>query len=340
MIIMDVDTIVENREDRDRLIGEVAVLDKVGKLLTLGNTELATIKQIAEYFGVPEDNIQRTYQRHKNEIDLDGVKHASSEEIIKFLIEPIQPKIKSKVQLRNMNGKKIIDGIVVPNRGMKLFQKRAILRIGMLLKKSEVAAELRTILVNKVEVLENIPQNNGKTILENNLNLIETEKELRSKWGKAIAEGDNLMANLYATQLTNLLMENRKMLNNTISAQNFVISTFNYNRSLTNVLKGTGITARMINNYLVKNGYLVRRKRPDGINNNPYPTEKIPSNYYSLNTVKYGAVVKNGITIINQHTEDNLKWKPEGIKFILDILTKARFIKIEDNKIIKLKDVK
>ena len=119
MIIMDVDTIVENREDRDRLIGEVAVLDKVGKLLTLGNTELATIKQIAEYFGVPEDNIQRTYQRHKNEIDLDGVKHASSEEIIKFLIEPIQPKIKSKVQLRNMNGKKIIDGIVVPNRGMK-----------------------------------------------------------------------------------------------------------------------------------------------------------------------------------------------------------------------------
>ena len=340
MIIMDVDTIVENREDRDRLIGEVAVLDKVGKLLTLGNTELATIKQIAEYFGVPEDNIQRTYQRHKNEIDLDGVKHASSEEIIKFLIEPIQPKIKSKVQLRNMNGKKIIDGIVVPNRGMKLFQKRAILRIGMLLKKSEVAAELRTILVNKVEVLENTPQNNGKTILENNLNLIETEKEIRDKWGKAIAEGDNLMANVYATQLTGLLMQNRKMLNNTISTQNFVISTFNYNRSLTKILKGTEITARMINNYLVKNGYLVRRKRPDGINNNPYPTEKIPSNYYSLNTVKYGAVVKNGITIINQHTEDNLKWKPEGIKFILDILTKARFIKIEDNKIIKLKDVK
>ena len=340
MIIMDVDTIVENREDRDRLIGEVAVLDKVGKLLTLGNTELATIKQIAEYFGVPEDNIQRTYQRHKNEIDLDGVKHASSEEIIKFLIEPIQPKIKSKVQLRNMNGKKIIDGIVVPNRGMKLFQKRAILRIGMLLKKSKVAAELRTILVNKVEVLENTPQNNCKTIVENNFDLIETEKEIRYKWGKAIAEGDNLMANVYATQLNSLLMENRKILNNTISTQNFVISTFNYNRSLTKVLKGTGITTRMVNNYLVKNGYMVRRKRPDGINNNPYPTEKIPSNYYSLKTVKYGAVVKNGITIINQHTEDDLKWKPEGIKFILDILTKARFIKIEDNKIIKLKDVK
>lgn len=340
MIIMDVDTIVENREDRDKLIGEVAVLDKVGKLLTLGNTELATIKQIAEYFGVPEDNIQRTYQRHKNEIDLDGVKHASSEEIIKFLIEPIQPKIKSKVQLRNMNGKKIIDGIVVPNRGMKLFQKRAILRIGMLLKKSEVAAELRTILVNKVEVLENTPQNNGKTIVENNFNLIETEKEIRDKWGKAIAEGDNLMANVYATQLASLLTENNKMLNNTISTQNFVINTFNYNRSLTKIFEGTGITARMINNYLVKNGYLVRRKRPNGINNNPYPTDKIKSSCYSIKTVQYGAVVKNGITIINKHTEDDLKWTPEGIKFILDTLIEAGFIKIVENKIIKLKDVK
>ena len=210
----------------------------------------------------------------------------------------------------------------------------------MLLKKSEVAAELRTILVNKVEVLENTTQNNNKTIVQNTINLIEDEKELRSKWGKAIAEGDNLMANLYATQLTNLLMENRKMLNNTISAQNFVISTFNYNRSLTNVLKGTGITARMINNYLVKNGYLVRRKRPDGINNNPYPTDKIKSSCYSIKTVQYGAVVKNGITIINNHTEDDLKWTPEGIKFILDTLIEAGFIKIVENKIIKLKDVK
>lgn len=339
MIIMDVDTIVENREDRDRLIGEVAVLDKVGKLLTLGNTELATIKQIAEYFGVPEDNIQRTYQRHKNEIDLDGVKHASSEEIIKFLIEPIQPKIKSKVQLRNMNGKKIIDGIVVPNRGMKLFQKRAILRIGMLLKKSEVAAELRTILVNKVEVLENTPQNNGKTILENNLNLIENEKEIRDKWAKAIAEGDNLMASVYATQLANLLAENNKMLNNTISTQDFVISTFNYNRSLTRIFEGTGITARMINKYLIENGYLVRRKRPNGINNNPYPTNKVKPSCYSIKTVQYGAVVKNGETIISSHTEDNLKWTPEGIKFILDTLIEAGFIKIVENKIIKLKDI-
>lgn len=332
-MIMNMETILTKKQ-REENIGKIEVLDKVGKLLSLGKTEFSTVKQIAEYYGVSEDNIQRTYQRHKNEIDLDGVKHESSEEIMKKLIEHgVQLKIE------NMSGKKIVDGITIPNRGMKLFPKRAVLRIGMLLRDSKVAAELRSRLLNIVEAAENTPQNNGKTIVENNLNLIETEKEIRDKLAKAIAEGDNLMASVYATQLANLLAENNKMLNNTISTQNFVINTFNYNRSLTRIFEGTGITARMINKYLIENGYLVRRRRPNGINNNPYPTNKVKPSCYSIKTVQYGAVVKNGETIISSHTEDNLKWTPEGIKFILDTLIEAGFIKIVENKIIKLKDI-
>lgn len=321
------------KEQREENIGKIEVLDKVGKLLSLGKTEFSTVKQVSEYYGVGEEAIQSVYKRHKNEIDSDGVKHESSEEIIRLIVHNEQLKIES------MSGKKIVDGIVIPNRGMKLFSKRAVLRIGMLLRDSKVAAELRTRLLNIYEAGENTPQNNGKTIVENNLNLIETEKEIRDKLAKAIAEGDNLMASVYATQLANLLAENNKMLNNTISTQDFVISTFNYNRSLTRIFEGTGITARMINKYLIENGYLVRRKRPNGINNNPYPTNKVKPSCYSIKTVQYGAVVKNGETIISSHTEDNLKWTPEGIKFILDTLIEAGFIKIVENKIIKLKDI-
>ena len=354
------------KEQREENIGKIEVLDKVGKLLSIGKTEFSTVKQIAQYFEVSEDSIQRTYQRHKNEIDSDGVKHESSEEIIRLIVHNEQLKIESmsgkkivdgvkhesseeimkkliehgvQLKIESMSGKKIVDGITIPNRGMKLFSKRAVLRIGMLLRDSKVAAELRTRLLNIYEAGENTPQNNGKTIVENNLNLIETEKEIRDKWGKAIAEGDNLMANVYATQLASLLTENNKMLNNTISTQNFVINTFNYNRSLTRIFEGTGITARMINKYLIENGYLVRRRRPNGINNNPYPTNKVKPSCYSIKTVQYGAVVKNGETIISSHTEDNLKWTPEGIKFILDTLIEAGFIKIVENKIIKLKDI-
>lgn len=353
------------KKQREENIGKIEVLDKVGKLLSLGKTEFSTVKQIAEYFGVSEEAIQKVYQRHKNEIDLDGVKHEPSEEIIKLIVhdvqlrnenmsgkknidgvkhEPSEEIIKlivhnEQLKIESFSGKKVVDGIVVPNRGMKLFPKRAVLRIGMLLRDSKVAAELRSRLLNIVEAAENTPQNNGKTIVENNLNLIETEKEIRDKLAKAIAEGDNLMASVYATQLANLLAENNKMLNNTISTQNFVINTFNYNRSLTRIFEGTGITARMINKYLIENGYLVRRKRPNGINNNPYPTNKVKPSCYSIKTVQYGAVVKNGETIISSHTEDNLKWTPEGIKFILDTLIEAGFIKIVENKIIKLKDI-
>ena len=326
------------KKQREENIGKIEVLDKVGKLLSIGKTEFSTVKQIAEYYGVGEEAIQSVIKRHRNELNEDGLKKCTRDNIKLVMSNANITKINSG---KRGFSKYLIDDyeLVIGGFGTTLFPKRAVLRIGMLLRDSKVAAELRTRLLNIYEAAENTPQNNGKTIVENNLNLIETEKEIRDKLAKAIAEGDNLMASVYATQLANLLAENNKMLNNTISTQDFVISTFNYNRSLTRIFEGTGITARMINKYLIENGYLVRRKRPNGINNNPYPTNKVKPSCYSIKTVQYGAVVKNGETIISSHTEDNLKWTPEGIKFILDTLIEAGFIKIVENKIIKLKDI-
>ena len=332
-MIMNMETILTKKQ-REENIGKIEVLDKVGKLLSLGKTEFSTLKQVSEYFGVPEETIKTVIARHRNELNTDGLKCYNIDEINKSFNMKLLSQ-ERHIKVISIDGEKI----TIPNRGITLFSKRAVLRIGMLLRDSKVAAELRSRLLNIVEAAENTPQNNGKTIVENNLNLIETEKEIRDKLAKAIAEGDNLMASVYATQLANLLAENNKMLNNTISTQDFVISTFNYNRSLTRIFEGTGITARMINKYLIENGYLVRRKRPNGINNNPYPTNKVKPSCYSIKTVQYGAVVKNGETIISSHTEDNLKWTPEGIKFILDTLIEAGFIKIVENKIIKLKDI-
>ena len=362
---MNMETILTKKQ-REENIGKIEVLDKVGKLLSLGKTEFSTVKQIAEYYGVGEEAIQSVYKRHKNEIDLDGVKHESSEEIIKLIVhdeqlrnenmsgkknidgvkhepsEEIIRLIEHGVQLKieSFSGKKVVDGIVVPNRGMKLFPKRAVLRIGMLLRDSKVAAELRSRLLNIVEAAENTPQNNGKTIVENNLNLIETEKELRSKWGKAIAEGDNLMANVYATQLTNLLMENRKVLNNTITIQDFVINNgFDYNRSLTRIFKDTGITANCINNYLISCGYLVRKRHPQGICNNPYPTDKLDPSCYTLKQKVYGECKYKG-EIIKQHTENEMRYTPEGIKFIINLLVQQGFIRINNNNVEVLKEIK
>ena len=328
--------IIEKREDREKYITKIDTLDKVGKLLSLGKTELSTIKQIAEYFGVGEETIKTVIIRHKQELIKDGLKCYTYDELNKrFIVNLLYQAQHTKTI--DINGEKII----IPNRGLLLFPKRAVLRIGMLLRDSKVAAELRSRLLNIYEAAENTPQNNNKTIVQNTINLIEAEKELRNKWGKAIAEGDLLMGNLYATQLTNLLIENREVLNNTITIQSFVINNgFDYNRSLTKIFKDTGITANCINNYLISNGYLVRKIHPQGICNNPYPTDKLDPSYYTLKQKKYGEREYKG-EIIKQHIENEMRYTPEGIKFIINLLVQQGFIRIDNNNNVEvLKEIR
>ena len=335
---MNMETILTKKQ-REENIGKIEVLDKVGKLLSLGKTEFSTVKQIAQYYKVGEEAIQSVIKRHRNELNEDGLKKCTRDNIKLVISNANITKINSG---KRGFSKYLIDDdeLVIGGFGTTLFPKRAVLRIGMLLRDSKVAAELRSKLLNIVEAAENTPQNNNKTIVQNTVDSIETEKELRSKWGKAIAEGDNLMANLYATQLTNLLMENRKVLNNTITIQDFVINNgFDYNRSLTRIFKDTGITANCINNYLISCGYLVRRRHPQGICNNPYPTDKLDPSCYTLKQKVYGECKYKGETI-KQHTENEMRYTPEGIKFIINLLVQQGFIRINNNNIEVLKEIK
>ena len=335
---MNMETILTKKQ-REENIGKIEVLDKVGKLLSLGKTEFSTVKQIAEYYKVGEEAIQSVIKRHRNELNEDGLKKCTRDNIKLVISNANITKINSG---KRGFSKYLIDDdeLVIGGFGTTLFPKRAVLRIGMLLRDSKVAAELRSQLLNIVEAAENTPQNNNKTIVQNTVDSIETEKELRSKWGKAIAEGDNLMANLYATQLTNLLMENRKVLNNTITIQDFVINNgFDYNRSLTRIFKDTGITANCINNYLINSGYLVRRRHPQGICNNPYPTDKLDPSCYTLKQKVYGECKYKGETI-KQHIENEMRYTPEGIKFIINLLVQQGFIRINNNNVEVLKEIK
>lgn len=333
---MNMENVIFTTEQIKKNINKVEVLDQVGKLLSLGKTELSTVKQVSEYYGVGEEAIQSVIKRHRIELSKDGVKCYKVDDMNKMFTLDILSQAQHTKTI-DINGEKI----TLPNRGLSLFPKRAVLRIGMLLRDSKVAAELRSRLLNIYEAAENTSQNNGKTIVQNTINLIEAEKELRNKWGKAIAEGDLLMGNLYATQLTNLLIENREVLNNTITIQSFVINNgFDYNRSLTRIFKDTSITANCINNYLISNGYLVRKRHPQGICNNPYPTDKLDPSYYTLKQKVYGECKYKG-EIIKQHTENEMRYTPEGIKFIINLLVQQGFIKIDNNNNVEvLKEIR
>jgi uncharacterized coiled-coil DUF342 family protein len=106
----------------------ISVLDKVSHLDTLEQTEFATFKQVCEFFQVPPQAIKSLVFDHKEELLLDGYKVFLKKELQKFLKGTFE----------------------IPNRGLALFPRRAVLRIAMLLRDSPIARNIRTYLL-KVE---------------------------------------------------------------------------------------------------------------------------------------------------------------------------------------------
>ncbi|EDS77076.1 conserved hypothetical protein [Clostridium botulinum C str. Eklund] len=119
--------LTEQEELREKLIGKIEVLDKVKQLLLLPDTKFATTKQVAEYYETTEENIRQIKTRFKNELSEDGVKTIRG-------IKKVQEITKGSLQ----NVTTVIT----------IYSRRAVLRVGMLLRDSEVAKEVRTQLLN------------------------------------------------------------------------------------------------------------------------------------------------------------------------------------------------
>jgi hypothetical protein len=99
--------------------------------------------------------------------------------------------------------------------------------------------------------------------------------------------------------------------------RNFVIDKFSDSDiSLTKVF-GDIISAKIINEWLISNGYCVRMRHPNGICDNPVPTKKIPSDFFKVVERKYGPRDDKG-----PHTELETRFNVKGMFFILDLLKK------------------
>lgn len=179
--------LLDNRQFRDKCVGRYEVLEKVKKLVLLPGTELATINQVAEYYStycgdnggedniITSDGIRKIYSRHKEELDSDGTYLKGYKDFL----------IGHDVTLENFKGKSVVTytsgmKIEIPNRGIRVFSRRAILRIGMLLQDSAVAKEVRSQLLNIEE----------KASPEVKVQDIQEEQRLMLNVGMAYASGD------------------------------------------------------------------------------------------------------------------------------------------------------
>ena len=186
------ETMISNKELQEQYISRVDVLDKVKDLFLIPAMECMTMKQVADYYEVPIEAVRKCHRRNKDELEQDGVrKHSVSD--IRNSIGTKCPNLKMPYE----KGSMIIEidentKIVVPNVGVILFPKRAILRVGMLLRDSVIAKEVRTQLLNIVEVAQ---EEKPEIITQE----IQKEEDLLLNISKAFATG-NVMKLMTAMQ--------------------------------------------------------------------------------------------------------------------------------------------
>jgi hypothetical protein len=165
--------LLESKELRNQLVERMDVLEKVKSLILISNTELSTIKQVSQYYEVSEEAIKTIVFRHEDELLFDGIKKLSGVETKEYLVS-------CNLQPTNFKGYFEADGLKFANKTNTLIPRRAILRIGMLLRDSLIAKEIRTQLLNIEE----------KTTTETKLLDINEEQKLQIEVGMAYGSGN------------------------------------------------------------------------------------------------------------------------------------------------------
>ena len=163
--------LLNNKNERDIIMNEerLDVLDKVKELVMLkGTDEYMTTKQVADYYEVGLEAVKSITKRHKEELETNGYSYMKKSEITLIVHnEPIE----------------------IPNRGTGIFTRRAILNVGMLLTESPIAEEVRNLLLDNHEQLNNINKklDNGEEITKEDIDksdplyFVNREKELRQQ---------------------------------------------------------------------------------------------------------------------------------------------------------------
>jgi len=121
------DSLIESKSLRESVIDRTDVLDKVKALTMLPDDLNVSIEQSAEYYGVGKEAVNSLIKDNREELESDGLKVLKGDELM---------------SLKDM-------GVIGKNSSsFTIIPRRAILRIGMLLRDSLVARTVRDLLLN------------------------------------------------------------------------------------------------------------------------------------------------------------------------------------------------
>lgn len=138
---MNEEVLVERKDEREKCYDRIEVLNQVGELLLIPNNEYATMDMVAKYYKVKRSTINSLVEDNLDELIDNGYKVVKGSEIANSHV------ISFKSFTRNRGNYKFIlndkDSLSVGGSGIRLFPKRAILNVGMLLRDSDVAKEIQ-----------------------------------------------------------------------------------------------------------------------------------------------------------------------------------------------------
>lgn len=193
--------IIDSKEKREELVNHIEVLDKIKIIPYFPKGLFVGINHASNYYKTSPSTIQSLLERHKDEFIKDGVKKIRGEELRNYQID-----VKENNILDNQ-GNYFIGN---KTRSYTIIPKRALLRIGMLLKKSEIAKQVRQYLLE----VEEITTNEQKEIAINKTQLSyidNVEEDLKEELLKYNYENKKLEANmLHAIKRCDILGINKK----------------------------------------------------------------------------------------------------------------------------------
>lgn len=276
--------ILESKEIREKLSERIEVLDKVKELLLLSIGQYATTELVAQYYEVTVETVKMQLNRHKDEFLSDGYKVWKRKELMNLDSNLNLLSKKGTFSIVDKEGNEIL---TAPNTGLALWTPRSILRLGMLLRDSKIAKEVRTQLLNVTEVAK---EKDEEIVTQH----IDEEKQLLIN----IAIANNPMDQMVAVNNYKLYMERYK-----IDAEKYK-TIYNSDKlyTTTDVAKDLGMSAVKLNKIL-KDKNIIYKK-----GNVWY--------FYS----KYQDMIPEYADYAISEYGQQLKWTNKGRELIIDLL--------------------
>ena len=281
--------LMENKEMRDSLVERLGVLDKVGSLLLLDELQMATTEQVAKYFSTPTkevtvDVIKMCVANNREEVESDGYLLETKENLLSKNI--LLKTKRGGFNILDDNGEVIASG---SNKGIALFPKRAILRIAMFLRDSEIAKEIRTQLLNVVETVAEV---NDELLVGE----IDKEKQLLMNIMFAKNETERAIAVNEHLQYVERYKHKAQRYDEVYEAEHLFTTT--------QIAKDMGMSAVRLNRELVKREIIYKK-------GNTYyfhaKYQHLVPDYADYHITEYG---------------QTMKWKNKGREWVMDLLNK------------------